>query len=228
MSAFFSFQYPDCVQLLTDGGFFDTEGNLIHVGSKVMKLPGMPIAMSGRGTASDVFHLAETIGAHIGKLVPLGSVDRILDGIREIFQSTVRNLGSRQAEFIVAAWSEALGPQHYFVHLHGHYPTPAFELANLGAQIAGGPAISWADISHLGVTAGDLADSGFPLIHGVGVMNAMRGKQGRVPGTERDIYGVGGLCELTTVSRTGVQSRILCRYPDELGKPVDPKRQALL
>ncbi len=98
---------------------------------------------------------------------------------------------------------------------------------HLGAQMAGGPPVAWDDIAHLGLTAEDVASSDFPSVHGVAVMNAMRGKLGRIPGTESNIYGVGGLCELTTVSEQGVASRFLCHYPDQLGKPVDPAQQAL-
>lgn len=227
MSAFFSFQYDDCIQLLTDGGFFDAHGNLVHVGSKVMRVSGMPIVLSGRGVVSDVFSLPATIEKRIGNLGLLGTVDRVLDALREMFRGIAKDHGHIDVEYIVAAWSETAGPQHYFVHLHGHWPTPAFELANLGAQMAGGPPVAWDDIAHLGLTAEDVASSDFPSVHGVAVMNAMRGKLGRIPGTESNIYGVGGLCELTTVSEQGVASRFLCHYPDQLGKPVDPAQQAL-
>lgn len=106
--------------------------------------------------------------------------------------------------------------------MHGRYDLPSFALIKAGPQIAGGPAVSWDDLAHLDLGDDDPASPDFPERYGAEIIGAMRQKPGEVPGGSKPIFGVGGLCTLTTVTQSGVSVRDLCRFPDEIGRAIAP------
>jgi len=223
VSAFFSFRYPDRIQLLTDGGFFDDAGILRHVGRKVFAAEGMPLAVTGRGTeASQVFGMCKGIVDHCSAIASYGgTVDGAMEALRRAFERRSAE-GPTPVEFLIAAYSATKGPLLYFIQLHGGNDVPSFEMIDAGQQIAAGPAIGWDDLAHLGLAADDLAASDFPERYGAEIIGAMRSKRGLLPGGKAAIFGVGGLCSLTTVTKDGVRIRELCDFPDMIGQKVNP------
>ncbi|WP_112308640.1 hypothetical protein [Pseudogemmobacter bohemicus] len=213
MSAFFSFRYPDRIQILTDGGFFDETGNLWLIARKAFAASGMALAVTGRGdSASFVLGTCVDLINHCDALTAYGgSVDSALVAIRRHFERLGAD-GFVPAEFLIAAFSETEGPQHYLVQLHGRYALPSFELVNAGDQIAAGSSISWEDLSHLELDAKAVACPDFPEQYGAEIIGAMRGKRAEVPGVKLPIYGIGGHACLTTVSESGVLIRDLCQF----------------
>ncbi|MBW8445992.1 MAG: hypothetical protein K0M49_10220 [Arenimonas sp.] len=219
MSAFYSFVYPDRVCLLTDGGFFDEEGILRLVASKVFAVPGKPMAITGRGSPSEkVFAVINDLATCLSQAP---SVDRAMDEAKLFFRTLAAG-GLYDAEFLIAAYCETSGPSHFFVQCHGHWDIPSFELVSPGVQICGGPEISINDLAHLNLSDEELLSPDFPAAYGMEVMSAMRRKRGSIPGTSRAFYGVAGTVDLTTITEAGTQIVTLAAWEDEIGKAVDP------
>lgn len=228
MSAFYSFRYPDRVQLLTDGAHFDENGNLIGVGGKVFISSHFPMAITSRGTAAVSYELLANLEYLTDTMVSVTSVDEMLDVTRWYFSGLKEQGRAFNSEFLIAAFSEEHGPCHFYVHCHGHRDLQAFELLDLGEQICGGSsAISWQDLAHLNLGANDLASPDFPETYGIDIMNALRRQRGTVPGSDLNIFMVGGRCDLTTVTAAGAASKTLCNWDDQIGKPIDPTRGLL-
>lgn len=127
--------------------------------------------------------------------------------------------GHVEAEFLFAFWSLADGPQHFFLPMPPHSGVPPFRAHACGDQAAGGAAICWEDLSHLDLTADDLARSQFPRDYGPDILQAMR-KPASVPGQARQYVAMGGKCELVTIDRAGVSKAVLASWNDRIGEPL--------
>jgi hypothetical protein len=212
MSAFYSFRYPDRVQLLTDGGVFDENGVLCIVERKVLAFPGLPLVVTGRGTpANRVFEIIRNMAKFVDSFMAFDDIDPVIELLRSFIRELGAEHGTFDAEFLIAGYSARLGACHFIVPCHDHWGIEPFELASPGAQIAAGPAISMNDLAHLNLTSDDIADPDFPRRHGMEIMGAMRRKRARIPGSDREIYGVGGFCDLATVSAQGAAIETLGR-----------------
>lgn len=224
MSGFYSFVYPDCVQLLTDGAFLDEAGILRCIDSKVIAFPDHSIAITWRAAdAARARFVLRDLGEFIDGYGRCDGTDSILMFTREFFKR-LSTEGTIEAEFLIAAFSETEGPCHFIVQCHRHWDIPSFELVSPGVQIGGGPQIGFEDLAHLHLTADDVASSRFPERFGADVIGAMRAKRGKIPGSAKEIYGIGGRCDLTTVSANGASTRQLCRWDDPIGSLIDPTR----
>ncbi|MDI7921744.1 hypothetical protein [Ferirhizobium litorale] len=221
MSAFFSFKYADCVRLLTDAGWYSADGSLVAVSSKVISLDTLPVAITGRGLNG--LETFETITEMCVAAEDAETVDDVLRAFQVFFDGMAIR-GDRDFEFLIAAWSETQGAVHFVVACHKHWKVPTFKLIPLGEQILAGPVIGWGELAHLGIQPEAALEADFPLRHGAAVMTAMRKKASRIPGSRRDLFLVGGHCDLTTVTAGGVTTTKLCEWGDEIGKPIDPSR----
>lgn len=80
MSAFFSFQYADCIQLMTDGAVYDTQGVLHHVMNKSFTARCLPLALTGRGNCFWVEEIGKAAAEFTDKC---GSVDQALEWLED-------------------------------------------------------------------------------------------------------------------------------------------------
>jgi hypothetical protein len=224
MSAFYSFVYPDRVQLLTDGASLDGDGNFLGTVSKVLIVPRLPIAITGRGVGTDMVAILQNMEAFIDATVQADSVDVMLMAMGWFFDQMKEQGNFFDVEFLVAAFSEDDGPCHRYVSCHQHNVVCAFEMLDLGPQICGGTAnLGWDDIAHLNLDVDAVNAPDFPLRYGASIMSAIRRKKCRPPGMTWQLHTVGGRCDLTTVTAEGVMTRTLCTWDDEIGKPIDPE-----
>ncbi|WP_028748022.1 hypothetical protein [Rhizobium mesoamericanum] len=229
MSSFFTFAANGKAQVLTDGAWLHPDGRLLAVDKKVFAFPNHPVAIVGRGTSAT--EVAEII-AHLVELSRTKanwSVERMLDGVRMLFV-LLSDRGEFKADFLIAAWTPKGGPQHFYVPCCGEREGfPLFELTQIepGLQMSS-PAILPEELAHLGITAEDVAEPDFLERHGAEIMRAMRSKRDRIPGSDVDMFLVGGRCDLTTVSATGVSTKTLCTFDDVVGELIDPAVRATL
>lgn len=227
MSSFFTFTSDGRAQILSDGAWLHPDGRLYAVDKKTWAFPSHPIAITARGTSASqvgeiVAHLLE-----LSRTKPNWSVDRMLDGIRMLFV-LLSDRGEMPADFLIAAWSPKAGAVHYYVPCCHREAFPLFELTRLDpSQQMSSPALSPADLAHLGISADDTAAHDFLERHGAEIMRAMRQKRDSIPGSDVDMFLVGGRCDLTTVSAAGVSTKTLCTFDDEIGKLIDPSREAV-
>lgn len=218
MSSFFSFCYDDCVKILTDSAWLDHNGILVRVTSKVFSAPVLPISFTFRGDATICVDTLTRLSEYVDQLATFDTVDSVLPVIVSFF-SKLRHEGHKDAEFLIGLFSEASGPQHFYVALHDRSGFEPFTAVNPAKQISAGAEISWNDIAESGAIAEDLKRSDFPDRFGHAVMNAMR-KPAKIPGSDRKVVGLGGFVELTTITRLGAATKRIFDYNDVIGKPL--------
>ncbi len=226
MSAFFSFRYPDRVQVLTDGAWLAPDGRLLCVDRKILTFPNHKLAMTGRGTdARQVFEVVQK-SLFIAETEAVGrTVDELLDMVQLLFD-VLSERGLFDAEFLIAAWSESRGAVHFFVPCHRNRPEPEpFQFHAMGAQICAGPKVVWDDLKHLNLPPSAINEPEFPALHGAEIMSIMRSRPDLVPGADLPRHVIGGHCELTTVAASGVTSKILCRWDEPINAPIDPRNR---
>jgi len=224
MSAFYSFVYGDCVQLLTDGAFLDEKGILRAIDRKVFTFPNHPIAIACRAaSAARAFQTIADLCDFIDSFGFCDDADAVLMFAKEFFGRLEGN-GPFDAEFLIAAYSEENGPCHFIVQCHGRWNIPAFKMVCPGMQIGGGPPVSLNDLQHLNITPSDVETSNFPERFGAELIGAMRKKATISPGSGSLFFGVGGCCDLTTVKASGAITKQLCTWDDKIGVPIDPSR----
>jgi hypothetical protein len=226
MSAFISHAYADRISILTDGAFFQPDGTIVHLAKKVEILPNHNIAITGRGSSLEFVASVISQFIHLsGNEASKFSTDDMLDVIRAGFIA-LSDQGECVAEFLIAAWSETEGPQHFLALCHKSAPdvTP-FELwsPGPGTQLSAGPVVKPSDV---GATDEDLYSPDYPERFGAKLIGAMRSQPAFTPGGDKPIYAVGGRADLTVVSATGVTTKLLATWDETIGAKIDPATEA--
>lgn len=215
MSAFYAMAYADRVELLTDGSVYLPDGTLIDICEKVWRSPGLPLAVTGRGSmAFEAF--AETILA-----MPDDSVDAVIERTRTLLdQAKAVSLPAGPCEVLVAGISETQGPFLAFFTTADIYPHYVpLTLHDVGPQFGGGNALTPDEIAGLPSAENGLAEIGVPLFE------AMRRKLGLNPAAPHlpAIHGIGGHVDLTVIAAGGATTTRLHEWPeDTIGQKIDP------
>jgi len=220
MSTFFSFRYPDCIQILSDTAWLDETGKMLLDHSKVFIVPGLPMAITARGNVRSAIDTLNGMYDFVNSFATFDAAEAMWHFIKRHFKR-LGGAGHVEAEFLFAFWSQTDGPQHFFLPLHPHSGVEPFQAHSCGDQVAGGATISWEDLSHLSLTADAVALPSFPRDYGPDVLQAMR-KPASVPGQARQYVAMGGKCELVTIDRAGVSKAVLASWDDRIGEPLQP------
>src|SRR5690606_12073189 len=191
---------------------------------KVWASDVVPIAITGRGSTPAITVIAEAI-TMMTALMPVKSADVLLSGLEEFFAG----LGERgfpagqMGEYLIAAWSETRGPIQYYVtsvtargYNDGVKPfqmTVAPPTLIAGALDEG---TFLADMAAAGMTTEMLSESEALKRHGADIMELMRRRPGPNPVAPDDppLFGIGGQCDLTTITPEGVTIETLRQWPD--------------
>lgn len=236
MSAFYSFVYPDRVCILSDGGAWDEGGNLIGITRKVIVSPNLPFAVVPQGRPYEklmaiILEMDAFIERKANRLERDG-VMASLSPIEDYFEQLGKREGETEAQFLIAGCTKATGPEHWIVCCHSRYESqgvPAFKLINPGLEIQAGPPVSLTELEMvLKIGHNEVTEPTFPAKHGARFMALARQKVIREPGTGAKYVGIGGFCELTTITATGVTNETLCSWPDQVGRPLDPHLPMIL
>lgn len=233
MSVFYSIVYPDRVCILTDGGVYDADGNLVATCRKVFPSPNLPFAVTCRASPVDrIPEIIDRMDAWINRRADPIEKDRVLaciGPIEEFFQDLGRREGTFTAEFLFAGYSKAVGPQQWLLVCHGlSADIPPFTLWNPGDNVQAGRPVSYEDLARQGVSAADVTDPNFSRRFGAVFMSIARKKPGLMPGSSRPFHMIGGHADLTTITEYGVTVERLCSWPDKLGRRIDPSLPMIL
>jgi hypothetical protein len=121
-----------------------------------------------------------------------------------------------EAEFVIAGWSEASGPDAFVLSRDA---AGCWVAQDTGAVMMapGEQTIQQAALAAMpaGVASADDMD---PARDGLAIVLAQRAGQTLVDG----MSAVGGFVQLTTVTREGILTRILHSWPEEWGEPQVP------
>lgn len=230
MSAFFSMVHHDVVQVLTDGAVYKPDGTLISVEQKIWHSDVLPVAITGRGN----YEKLKNAAMGLLRFDTFGSVDKLLAYVADFAkQAENRNktepLSSSEAfELLICAFSETAGPVTFYFTTHSYSGVEALKLHMVQDMVLGaGGDITDADLSSIGITAREYEDEGLNFLRkrGVDIFELMRSRKGKNPvRPEQEIYGIGGHCQLTTISKSGVVVETLKVWPDKVGEKIDPFR----
>lgn len=225
MTALNGFTHPDAAYLLVDAATLDGDGNLHEVRSKVVY--ARQISAAGALSGYTPSALLDTRRAELAAIFAdahehaglLRSVARFALKVHAENAAAGFPPSKVPVSILVALFAgDGGGPQLWMVATDdADQPAPIRRLkafvnnAGPGAPVPG---------LH-GLEMHDLVDASrfVPSVHGARLAEAQREL------TDEDgVRSVGGYAELVTVNRKGVSSRILTRWPDQLGTPIDPLR----
>lgn len=229
MSAHYSFLYSDRACILSDQGVWDANGNLAAIRQKVCVSPTLPFAVFLQGKPVEkLAQIIDDMDAWINKHGDRLGRDRVLaclPAIEDYFQDLGRREGQLEAQFLFVGFSKAAGPQQWLLRCNDRFAARGvlpYSLFNPGREVQSGPPVTMADLTAgLGIDPSEVLQPDFPDRYGARFMSIARQKEEDVPGEGRRRI-VGGGCDLATITAEGVTVKTLCRWNDEIGKPIDP------
>lgn len=231
MSAFLSVVKRGSIEVIADGIGFDEGGIVREMKSKIESLGDMPGVVVGRGHLVVLRTFAEVARTNCR------TFDDVIANYTAIMMEVVRigfaSLGKRLAnhEIFLAGWSEAHDrPETYWEGMHRAWEGADGFLRDGGAAFWAGPLQGKdAFLARFGDGDGYLNPERLETFNaetdGLNALETMR--QEKVPlviGDPNSVvgHGVGGFAEHVTVTRTGVDRRIIRVWPDEVGRRIEP------
>jgi lambda family phage tail tape measure protein len=219
----------NCIYIASDGIGYDDDGIAVAIHPKVLTLPHLSAAIASTGCG----HFTEAFYSRFGW--KLESFDDLVEHAAEwskiIYGEYVAHYGVEDSLcFIMAGWSDAR--ERFEAHSVSSYegsekaapwtlsPLPyIWSSVGLGANgdLASRFGLRWPELDSPGPV------NGFGMT--TRLVCAARARSGPLPDDIHDsarAFAVGGFLQLTVVERDHVSTAILHRWPDEIGKKVDP------
>lgn len=218
MTAINVIKQADAVHMLTDGASWFFGGGFGPACCKAWPIPHLRAVVSGRGPRLGPMLMADFLNTAGRTYDEMKSNAAVM--AREVFEchgsTLIGNPFGLKAEFVIAGWSEASGPDAFVISRNdagvwmtqdtgpvmmapGDAPTQSAALAALPP----------------GVTCADTMN---PARDGLAMVLAQRAA--RI--LEDGVSVVGAFVQLTTVTQDGISTRILERWPEEWGEPIVP------
>jgi len=203
------------VHVLTDAAYLEATGRLVFIGSKIGLLPHVNAVCVTRGEG-------EIEGAFRAMLgTAFTSFDALTSGFRQAVQKVIdghdAGRGYAPFEVMAAGISEFSGKPDIRAAFRGDTPEPVqFYSGKLWASPFDGVS---AALKAKGI---DLQSDAFdPVMNGVELLEAQRARVIQPAGFP-PCHIVGGFAQLTTVSAAGITTRVLKRWPDQVGQRIVP------
>lgn len=228
MSGVLAVASPEAAMLITDGAGYDNAGILRTVGPKVTtaKVAAFAVTTRGHAEAGAIFQQALCDCADL--MGTAGAVARLGDLVERIRDDIAVDLaGGNAVQVIIAAWTVAAGGQCFAFHTGFTSITrPAYEVYDLPAFFSFGPSYRQEDAASVPAKRGSETMAAYMRRAGADIMEVMRHRPGTA-GEGIDVpkglfFGVGGRCDLTTVSAAGAKLETLRVWNDKIGSKVDP------
>ncbi|PBB21132.1 hypothetical protein [Mesorhizobium sp. WSM4313] len=225
MSGIFSALTPDTIIVLTDGAVYDNTGVLLEIKRKVTVSERLPLAVAFRGNLD----FGETVARRIIGDAEAVGFDQML---RDIAVVLLDFPASPHLEVLIAGISETAGPMHrVFRNKHvGCEVDKPFSLNDPGLVHMGfgsdGRAIS---LAAMGIPArqGQSLETWLTR-YGVDLFEYFRDIPVPIDPADENTdrqYLIGGICDMTVVTRGRVSITTLHRWPDKIGEKIDPHYQ---
>lgn len=237
MSSIIIIQKTDAVHLITDGAFYDAEGRVVDVRSKVVELARSGCLMAVRGANYPSMPLEFLLGMQPNFDAIMTALPDTLRSILQMFDIVTDGDAlcvERHFEVTIAGWSDerqawTAGIASTFrpcdpedvqgiSHLDGYEPF----MPLLAASACCMPAVDGVGILGRTFNRQEDVDGLDPVKDGLLLHEAQRLVVG-VTGDGQIQYLVGGLAELVTVSAAGITRQLLRRWPDQIGELITPE-----
>jgi hypothetical protein len=220
------FVTSDAAHLATDGAHYGLDGRLHSIGQKVLTLPHLSCAVAMRGPSFVLPNLAAGMGS-------FGTFDELVAVFPEFLKEALDALGplfakspfDRRLETVLAGWSHDYDrPQAYVLATHGGVGLPPWEMVDAGVWLTpADPSL----ITRLHAIGVDIDSLDFdPELDGLAVAHQQRCRRWDIAQTGQPIVCIGGFLQLTSVAKDTITSRIVHRWPDQIGELID-EREAL-
>jgi hypothetical protein len=236
MAAINVIRQKHAVHIISDGAFCDTDGIVCEIGPNAFALPHLPAALAIRGASHFMPFLAHRLSRECRSFDDV--LLKIVRTAREVhlsFPMAYGNLGFGSIEpdfdLVAVGWSNSRAmPAGYLVSSHDRVvarglTAGAWQLIEL-PEVMIAPPIAENQITGTGWNVPYSADAFRPEIDGLALLKAQRLSRRALEarfGARGYVYVVGGFVQVTSVSSHGVNSEILHRWPDELGKRIEPQ-----
>ena len=224
MTAINVIKQSNAVHVLTDGAGYNADGTLIAIANKVWPVAHLNLVLASRGSAYFAPLLAQHASAaahsfdHLKSIMPALALE-----LAGRFAPLMRmsELGS-QFDLVVAGWSETSGPSSYFLcdhHQHGPSVEP-WKPVDLGPiSLLPQTAAMKVDLDHEFPNGAD-PDQFDSVKDGMCILEIQRRHPSEHgPAGSHMLRGVGMFAQLT---RGAIETKIIHRWPDEIGKPIKP------
>lgn len=240
MTAISAIRRSDGIYLLTDGAVYNSEGVILKIAPKVLMFPQCPAALAVRGSelvAQNLLSLQVEGFANFDELLeylPIG-----LRVATELAQPIAQfGLGGGRAEVVACGWSKERGRPEIWVVSNrdtkvigqdgGLTDIAAFEATeSLTPYLGVEPPKELAEEFGFGLP--ENPDEFDPFRHGVAWMHCLRrmdGDEEHFPHeaqTLASLSTVGGFVQMTTLYQSGLDSRIVLRWPDKVGQAISKR-----
>lgn len=230
MTAINIIRQTDRIWFMTDAAAYSSNGVIDNIASKVIRLGHIRSAIAMRGGYENgcvLRYMMEENGQS------LGSFDALLQQMPAIIKAATQVYHRTTFELLFGGYSDARERMETYV-CYSRGGGQAADTNGVRTLVPAATPVALHDMSGAPAPTADLlmkVGLGTPIPnnlfdpreHGLALMEAQRMHK-----TEGGWHCVGGYAELTTVTREGVTSEILRRWPDKVGEPIRPSSQLVL
>lgn len=223
MSAINIFTTPQAVHVVTDGAAYLSDGMMMAVVQKAHPIAHLRMVLAARGPSILTPLLAEAVQQ------AFRSYDAAVLGLRDVIAEAVDtyeavldrcDIGA-DFDLLMAGWSESRDcGEVYYLSSIDRPGAPAWTLSKCGPVVLSPNDDAMTERLRSKSAQLDLSRND-PLAVALVIMEEQRCVAGLQGGGE-PVHGVGGFAQATTVTRGGISSRILHRWADPIGVPLQP------
>jgi len=223
MSALNVLKRRDVIHVVSDGGYYDDDGRVLSFGCKVYPIAHFPgfVGALGRVLAGPL--LAAALGQAASDIDALfDKIELLLPEFEDRFEDVLEDGVSGM---MVGGWSAARNEMR-LGYIKGRAKSePDIHTLKI---FAGDQAIAWPVISEarqldaFGRLFYSIDDVPAPEDYAKRQLMAQRHTEFELP-SGRKGCGIGGFGQLTTITRDGVGTKIVARYPDRVGEYMTPE-----
>lgn len=211
MTTYFSVQYPDRIEIVTDGAVCAPTGELLRTDTKVVASPFLPLALVGTGGMKITTSIA---GRMIEASRTTGSVDATIERLSEDLPYGEEIATGEPFVAFFAGISETRGPSMWKFDAVSGQPEmmPVYDSDNCG------PGVTFEEMVEARLCfSASIAESGVKLL------DIMRGKLHAPTRGGPVTSWIGGHVDHTIVTASGVETRQVHRWPDVVGERIRPR-----
>ncbi len=151
MSAFIIIPYAECIQIMTDGAAYDTQGIIHRVMEKCWSSDALPVAITGRGNMVMVEGIAKRA---IAFCEMHGTTDAAIGYLEGVARGAARRGGDIEAqgshfEIAVAGYSETFGFFQKIMVTNALSGSEPFSLIDVEGPLVGAPDIHPSQVRHI-------------------------------------------------------------------------------
>jgi hypothetical protein len=236
MTAINVIRQGDGVHIISDGAFCDANGILCEIVPNTWLLPHLPAAVAIHGSPHLMPFLMYRLSRECHSLDEIAArIANIAIDVHISFPMTHGTLdyGNIKPEFdlIIAGWSaQDRRPKSLLVTCPDRTKSRNFQTGWKVLELSDmliAPPITEQVVSSIGWKVPDSAEAFRADVDGLKLLQAQRLLRGPMnPRSSTVTHGfmVGGFVQLTSISEHGVNTRILHRWPDEIGRRIDPHK----